>query len=401
MVPERYEGESRSAYHKRLIYGKCEDGSLADTDFSELAVYLYGKPYSSDTARRMIKGSYLSIKALDEDSLDGLPKDADALAVIKAERRELQKERQRFYDQRREYNKTVVADARFERLQERLMEAASDLVDERPLATDIVHIGERGTEAVLVFCDWHFGMTTDNIWNSYNTDICRQRVAHVLSETIDRIKLHKPSVLHVLLLGDLCHGAIHTSARVASEELVCDQIMKASEMVAEAISILSKYVNKVVVYSTYGNHMRTVQNKKDSVHSDNMERLIPWWLTYRLQENENVEIRTDTEHEFILLDVCGKKIVATHGDLDSITVSPRLLGQLFSKKLDISIDCVILGDKHHLAEAGELGVDAILCRALCGSDDYANEKRLYDDPGQTLIIFKEGVGRDATYSIKA
>jgi len=399
MVPERYDGESVLSYHKRLLFGKCEDGSLSDIDFSELALPLYGKAYSSDTARRMIKGSYLTLKAM-EDSLERELEDADAIAELDVKKRELQKERQRFYDQRREYNKQVTSEARIERLHERIIEAAHDLVNEVPLTHEMYAIGDDDTEAVLVLCDWHYGMTTDNIWNSYNTAICRQRVAHVISETIARLELHKPRVLHVLLLGDLCHGATHTSARVASEELVCDQIMQASEIVAQAVCQLANHVEQVVVHATYGNHMRTVQSKKDSIHNDNMERLIPWWLEYRLSDMDNVEVVSRTENEFILFNTCGYNIVATHGDLDNVTSSPRLLGQLFSKKMDLSIDCIILGDKHHLAEKGELGVDAVLCRALCGTDDYANEKRLYDSPGQTLMFFKRGVGRDATYSIR-
>lgn len=404
MVPERYEGESEFSYHKRLIYGKCEDMSLADSDFSELSDPLYGKTYSSDNARKMIKGSYLTLKAM-ERSAEHEMIHTDAADILEEKRLELQKERRKFYDQRREYNKLVTTDARFERLQERIADAAANLIADRPLResvpNDLGYLNASDTEGVLVLCDWHYGMTTDNIWNTYDTATCKRRLAHVIHETIERLKLHKPRVLHVVLLGDLCHGAVHTSARVASEELVCDQLMHAAELVAEAIDILSEHVGKIIVHSTYGNHMRTVQKKKDSIHADNMERIIPWWLNYRLKDYDRVEIDTDTEHEFIVFNACGSNIVATHGDLDRIASSPRLLGQLFSKKFGIDINCVLLGDKHHLEEFAELGVDAVLCRALCGTDNYANEHRLYDVPGQTLIFFKEGVGRDASYNIKA
>ena len=45
------EGESRAQYHKRLIYGKLVDKTLADVDYSELSEYIYGQSYSSDVAR--------------------------------------------------------------------------------------------------------------------------------------------------------------------------------------------------------------------------------------------------------------------------------------------------------------------------------------------------------------
>ena len=53
------------------------------------------------------------------------------------------------------------------------------------------------------------------------------------------------------------------------------------------MKVSTHYVNEVSVYSTYGNHARTVQKKEDSIHSDNMERIIPWWLSYRLKDNKN------------------------------------------------------------------------------------------------------------------
>ena len=55
-----------------------------------------------------------------------------------------------------------------------------------------------------------------------------------------------------MLLGDAAHGSIHTSARVASEELTCDQIMQVSEIMAQAISVLADEVEQTVVHATYG-----------------------------------------------------------------------------------------------------------------------------------------------------
>ena len=139
----------------------------------------------------------------------------------------------------------------------------------------------------------------DNIWNQYNTEICRQRVAEFVDKTITRLARHGVKRLHIMLLGDAAHGAIHNSCRVASEEDTCDQLMQVSELMAEAINELSNYVPEVNVYATYGNHLRTVQNKNDSIHSDNMERIIPWWLEQRLQKNARVSIVKSDYYEFI------------------------------------------------------------------------------------------------------
>ena len=390
-VLQMRDGETPLQYHKRLLEAKLVDKTL-DLDYSVLAEYLYGKEYSSDVARRMAYGSMKTLELLNSEREEQISDD-DLVATLEQKRVELHKERQRFYDQRREYNKLLTADGRREHLEDRLLEAAAAL--NKTAVVDFSH--RPGTdasdrEAVLIFCDWHYGMTTHNVWNDYNTDVCRERVAHVVNEAIDRLTLHKCKGLHVLVLGDMIHGACHVSARVASEELVCDQIMQASEILAQAIITLSQYVNEVVVHATYGNHARTVQNKMDNIHRDNMERLIPWWLQQRMQCVDNVEIADPSDNEFIYTDICGYGFCATHGDLDSVKTAPKTLSTLFQKRFGKNIDYIVLADKHHREAFEELGVSAQICGALCGTEDFANGKRLYSDPSQLMLIVAPGEG---------
>jgi hypothetical protein len=253
---------------------------------------------------------------------------------------------------------------------------------------------------VLVFADWHYGMVTNNVWNQYNTDICRKRVMAVTERAIHRIALHSVSRLHIVVLGDLIHGAIHTSARVASEELVCDQLMQASELLAQTIMELDRHVAETYVYTTYGNHARTVQNKKESIHHDNMERLIPWWLERRLEGFESIHIVNALEDsEFVYMNVCGVGICGSHGDLDTVRNSPKSLATLFQRKYGCEINHILLADKHHREEYEEFGVTATICGALCGTDDYANDKRLYSTPEQLMLILNKDCGVDATYRL--
>lgn len=402
---ERRVGESDIAYHKRLVYGKLEDKTLANVDYDELSRYLYGKQFSRDVARRLTYGSYRTLKILDDQVINTPTKD-DMSFEIAVQTRELQKERQRFFDQRREYNKLLNAEGRREHLEAALAIAAGKL-DETvgrifPDASVADHLCtlEGGTEAILVFSDWHYGMVADNVFNKYNTKICAERVKHVVHQAVNRIILHRCSKLHIVMLGDALHGSIHTSARVASEELAADQLMQVSEILAQAIEYLSQYAEQTYVYSTYGNHARTIQNKKDSIHRDNMERIVPWWLTQRLKAYDNIMIVPEPENEFLFIESCGHQFVAAHGDLDSVKTSPRLLATLFQKKYGMDIEYILLGDKHHRESFDEIGVCAMICGSLCGTDDYANDKRLYSRPEQLLLIVTEEDGVDAEYRIK-
>lgn len=402
-VLDRRENESALEHHKRLVYGKLEDKTLADYDFTELSTSLYGTPYSSDVARRMMYGSKRTLDLLEREGVKSIS-GTDIAEEIDTKMVELQKERQRFFDQRREFTKILSAEGRAEHLHDIIKRSAESLASEIGIMfphDDGREYDYSGNDAVVVFSDWHYGMKTANVFNEYNTDICRMRVEKTVKRMIERIEFNGCETAHVVVLGDLFHGAIHVNARVASEEVVCEQIMHASEILAQAIYEISKHVRHVNVYLTYGNHARTVQNKNDSLHNDNMERIVLWWLVERFKDDPQITVVPESENigEFVILNVRGHTFCATHGDMDTVKSSPRLFSALFGKRYKTDIEYILLGDRHHRESFSELGITALLCGAICGSDEYANEKRLYCDPSQLLLIVNEECGVDAEYRI--
>lgn len=327
----------------------------------------------------------------------------DYIKQIQTEKDELYKIKRQVWDQRREYNKLLISDARADHLTDCLLEAVEKVNKERPLnfSKDIILPRETDNDAVLVFADWHYGLTTDNIWNTYDVSICKERVIKLVEKAKKYIILNKVDTLHVLLLGDSFHGSIHTGCRVASEEDTCDQLMHVAEIMANAIDELSNIVNSVKVYSTYGNHARTIQNKKDSIHSDNLEKIIPWWMRQRFKEKYDIEVIDSDYKEFIKLNVKGYNICGVHGDLENKFKDIGItINTLFTKKFGETIDFTISADKHHLEEFEQYGIESILVRSLCGSDEFANNNRLFSSAGQSLFIFNEEDGRVATYNIK-
>ena len=397
----RRSGESDLDFQRRIVYGKLVDKTLSDYDYSELAELIYGQTYSSDFARRLMYGSLRTLEAVDKCGATPDESHRDMCKYLDDKIVEFKKEKQKFSDQRREFNRLVSDEARLEHLHSKVVEAANRLqplgkmfephLDAAPLN------GEN--EAIIVFSDWHFGMVTHNVFNEYNTEICKQRVNNVVNRAITRIILNGCRKLHVVVLGDLIHGNCHVSARVASEEVAVEQLMHASELLAQAIASLSAYVGETYVYSTYGNHARAVANKKDSIHRDNLERCIEWWLTERFSSVHNVTVVKGDTEEFLFIDACGHGICASHGDLDSVRTSPRLLPALFNKKYGKNVEHILIGDKHHHESFEELGVTATICGSLCGTDDYANDKRLYSTPSQLLLTVTPEDGVDAEYRL--
>lgn len=324
----------------------------------------------------------------------------EPISASTSKEEELFRLKKQIQDQRREYRKDLTRAARYEHLLETVADAAQKLgrclqyTPHTPTTQS-----DKNTEACLFLADWHYGMTANTPWNTYNTSVCQNRVTKLLYKATAYLKKHSPSKLHIVILGDMANGGIHCSSRVASEELVCEQIMHVSELLAESIEILGGVVPEVIVYTCYGNHMRTIQDKHDSIHADNMERLLPWWLKWRLKEYDNINI-VESDSEFNIINVCGYNVGCVHGDLDSLKSVGITLNTLLNHKTGQHIDYTVSADKHHHEEVETSGIENIIVRSLCGTDDYAHGRRLYSTPGQTLMFFTPEDGRQCTYNIK-
>lgn len=393
--------ENESQYIWRI--GQAKDAGLLDATWEQLSPVLNTQLGIDETEWRgesAWRKKYRVMQQAWDDVFSQQQFSASRMTEIEEQINELFKVKKQVQDQRRELRNLLTPDARFNNLTEKLIESANHLCQIKPLVFEDYVLTTTDSEAVIAWADWHYGMVTDNIWNQYNTDICRQRVEKFVSKSIKHIQQHGVKTLHVMLLGDAAHGSIHTGCRVASEEDTCDQLMQSAEIMAEAINELSSYVSEVNVYATYGNHLRTVQNKNDSVHSDNMEKIVPWWLEQRLQNNNRVNVIKSDYYEFIYLNVCGYNIVGAHGDLEKFKQFGLTVNTLFTKKYGKTIDYTVSADKHHIEEFETMGIESTLVRSLCGTDEHANNHRLYSEPGQTLMIFTPEDGKECTYNIK-
>ncbi len=396
----RQKDENEEQYTWRL--GQLKDSGMIDLTWSDLAdlinkEFRHDDKYYQESAYRK---PYQTAKQYFEAGVFNCLNEEKYFKELQQQKDELYKVKRQVFDQRREYNKLRISDARSDNLTEKLIESAERLNRERPLDfTQYIQTNNQ-KEAVLFLADWHYGMVTDNIWNKYNTDICKQRVIKLTGKVKEYLSLNKISKLSIVLLGDAAHGGIHSSCRVASEEDTCDQLMHVAEIMAQMIQELSVITNDIRVHSCYGNHLRTIQNKNDSIHSDNMEKIIPWWLKQRFQNNPKVEIIESEYKEFTKLNILGFNICCVHGDLDKFRNLGVTVNTLFSRLYGETIDYTVSADKHHLEEFESFDIENILIRSLCGADDYSNDKRLYSKAGQTLMMFNPDDGRESTYNIK-
>jgi len=261
------------------------------------------------------------------------------------------------------------------------------------------HLRVVAREAVLFLSDWHFGLTADNVWNKYNVEIADRRISYLRDKVSDKLFENRVCRLHVVLLGDMISGNLHSTVRIQNSETAVEQLMDVSERIAELVSDLADSVVETIVYSTYGNHARSVQNFNDSIHADNMERIIPFWLKQRLKERDDITINEDNAFELLRIAPCGHEIAAVHGDLDAGKSNNMLtLAMLYERNFGKKMEYLVLGHWHRKYTDENLGIEQIGVGSLCGTDEYAKNKRLFSKPSQTMLIFDED-GLDSIHNI--
>lgn len=394
MQYKKLENEGFEEYEFRICEQKGSDGLETWDDVADVVNSAFGTEYTSSKIRKDYQIFNRMLVAYNK-----LHGEEDKSLLLDKKMAELRKETQKFYDQRREYNKILTKAGRTEAIEDRLVEAANNLNRIIPLN----HCGfyskdTTESEAVLFLSDWHYGMTTRNIFNTYNIDVCHKRVIDIVEKTKNKLMLYKPKKLHIVVLGDMCDGCLRASNRVAQEEYTVNQLMQVSELIAEVIDELSGFVAETNVYCTYGNHMRSVQNIKDSIHSDNMEKIIGWWLIQRFKDRHDVAVYDKSNlGEITIVTVCNRNVLCVHGDLDNISTSSSTLNDVFSRKYGMNVDYLVMGHTHSIKSNDKDGIRSYVVGSLCGSDDFANGKRLYSNPSQTLMIFNTNYGLDGQY----
>jgi hypothetical protein len=389
-ILKRREDEDFQSYHIRLFENK-DEYKINNIEIAELLNKEYGSHYDEskwrkDFAHYVKWKDYLINRNLDKEIID----------KYEEVRIESEKERIRKQDQRREYQKLIRNQSRFENLQSEIVAAIEELNQTKPLnfEPDII-LGQEGKEGLALFSDWHYGSDVKNRFNTYDKHIFRLRLEKLVTKIINNGLNNNIQTLHVAQIGDIIAGQIHTANRVMSDENIIKQIQVVSEVLAEVLIKFAETFENVVYYNVIGNHSRTIANKTETGIKENFEYLIPWFLQTRLANIPNIKIVTD-EDGVIETNILGHKIALVHGNYDSVnTVSERL-----SQSFGYLFQYIMMGHIHHHYEK-EIGLHTqiIVNSSLIGSDDYAVQKRLISKPAQKFLIFNSDDGIECEYNI--
>lgn len=177
-------------------------------------------------------------------------------------------------------------------------------------------------EAVIQINDVHMGASQDENeiegFNAYDPDVAMARCfdhVHRFCRYIDRQRTgYLINNCSVLVLGDLISGDIHTELQVTNAFPVTVQVVKAAQLLAEQIHLLSQNFNYVNVHfigaDNHGRLTRKPQAKHEGLNSLNY--LVGVLAESYLEKCVNVNFNIYPQHEKVVR-VLNRNYLITHG----------------------------------------------------------------------------------------
>lgn len=373
-------------YEKNLqtLIGKVE-GSV-DMGWDEVCDCI-GADIHPDSLRKAFAtteyGGYSVAKYLMDKTANELTE--DMVKRLQFKKDEEYKERIRLQDARREYNKELRAEARYENLVNIMKDCLSDVVTSNiEFGKKHLHIENKKSKyAILMLSDWHYGALCDSQWNYYDTNVAKERAEQLVAKTQSYILSLGITDLIVEINGDMCEGMINIGNRVASEESVVEQIINVSKLLSECVLSLKPYVNSIKVVTTLGNHGRLTPNRKEqSDERENFEMLIPEFL--RLTLGDDIPIVTSQGLDFVKYEFDDKIICLSHGHHDKATSAIDNMIRVYK----VVPDEIHLGHWHHMSDLNDSNIHVVVNGSIKGVDDFGlKATRCTTQPSQNLIVY--------------
>lgn len=302
---------------------------------------------------------------------------------LQVEKRELERAKVKFRDERNAWNKQNYIDARVE---EKLDLLEKELLSQGKINFDIhddVNITS-DNDILVILSDFHIGQCFYSAWGMYDTNIAKKRLNQLLNEIISIQQVHNSENCYVSLQGDVISGNIHKTIQVTNRENVIEQIKIASELISSFCYELTKVFNKVFMTSVVGNHSR-LDKKDEALHNERLDDIISWSVELSLKHIDNFYVlKTNLDNGIATMDIRNRIYVNVHGDYDRYTTTGV---SNLCMHLGFIPYAITYGHLHTCAVDEANGVKMIRGGSLAGSgDDYTIEKRLSGKPSQMVCV---------------
>lgn len=387
---KRLNEESAQQYQLRI----CDNREKYGLNWVEVAEVL-NKEFDQNFGESKYRKEYSAFKAGMDYVQNQATSTDEALFELEQKRVEAEKATVRLRDQRREYKSIVRDVARVEKIKEDLRAEILVLAESKPMLRDWTPSKQNDREGLVVLSDWHFGMTADNYWNTFNPEVFYERVSYLKEKTIQYGLENNIKKLHVAVLGDMVSGFIHETIRIENAENTAVQTMRVSEVLSEFVHALSEYF-EIEYYNVRGNHDRITPKKNLSLASESFMDIIHWYVKARLETNKKVTFHeNEIDEEICAIRIHDQLIYGVHGHKDR----PQSVVENLTLMTGVKPSAILMAHRHHHFEKEVHGVDIIQNGCLGGVEEFAKDIRTTSKAHQKFIVFEKGIGRLSTYNI--
>lgn len=374
---KRFENES----DEELIYRVCSDKDSIGSwqDVANILNELLGTEYTESKFRKQFQAFNKMLNANRGKFTDS----DEQIKEIEVQKRELERKKIQFRDERNAWQKQNYADARVEEKLDKLEDELTSLGRTNFDTHNTLSI-DSDNDMLVILSDLHIGQTFDSIFGKYNTDIAKDRLNQLLNEVLSIRDLHNSRKCYVSLQGDLISGNIHKSIQVTNRENVIEQIKNATELVSSFCYELSLHFENVFLSNVSGNHTR-IERKEDAIHDERLDDIISWAVELSLKHIDNFHVlHRNIDTGIADIDIRGKSYIAVHGDYDGFNKSGV---QNLCLALGFVPYAITFGHLHVCSVDETNGVKMIRGGSLAGcGDSYTIEKRLTGKPSQMVCI---------------
>lgn len=312
-------------------------------------------------------------------------------------KRELERAKIQFRDERNAWQKQNYIDARVESKLDLLEEKLSEIGKVEFSNYENVDINS-DNDLICCLSDLHIGQTFNSCFGEYSSSIAKKRLDDYLLEIIKIGRRHGSENIYLNLLGDQISGNIHLSIQVSNRENVIEQVKLSAELITNFAVELSKYFKRVFIIGVAGNHSRLISNKEKDIKDERLDSLITWIIEQMTKHIDNIVVLyRNIDSGISDLSVRGKTYIGVHGDNDAM--NSNAVGKL-CMMLGFFPYAIIGGHKHTPAYQEFNGVKYIQSGSLASSgDDYCISQRLSGKANQTVLVCSPK-GIDAIYNVE-
>jgi hypothetical protein len=385
---DRLENENEEQFIFRL--GQAKDNGQLDMSWDEIAEII-NKEFRTDESEYRTEAAYrkpyqMAVRFLNCNAFGLTKNEDDYFDELRAQKHELQKEKQKLLDERTALKKILREDARGEvnlaKLEELIKENGRTTLP--PITVD-KNFNENTDTLFICLSDVHMGLNFNNQFGVYDSDVAVNRMNQYLNEILKLKKIYHIDHAYVGLLGDLISGGIHITTQLENRENVIEQVQAVSELISSFCYELSKHFNRVYVNSVGGNHSR-IGLKDQVLRGERLDDLVTWYMKAKLEHVDNVVFDDECNYDSTIATcyVNGNEYYLVHGDVDSFSESGISKLVLMTKNIPAGI---FFGHLHHNSYDNIANVQIVRSGSFCGcGDDYTTSKRISGSPEQVVCV---------------